>query len=151
MSIEPETVYISGVENKIKIGKLTNNRNLAFGVENIFQEILEEREYSITDDPQRADLIFNAEILYFDVNRTKRNVSVFHSDVEETLVIMRGVLSDKNGKKIRDGVAQESSSEISTSTLITDEGSDKVNQQALSSAIKKTSESLINKLFLNKK
>ncbi len=151
MSIEPETVYISGVENKIKIGKLTNNRNLAFGVKNIFQEILEEREYSITDDPQRADLIFNAEILYFDVNRTKRNVSVFHSDVEETLVIMRGVLSDKNGKKIRDGVAQESSSEISTSTLITDEGSDKVNQQALSSAIKKTSESLINKLFLNKK
>jgi len=151
MSIEPETVYISGVENKIKIGKLTNNRNLSFGVKNIFQEILEEREYSITDDPQRADLIFNAEILYFDVNRTKRNVSVFHSDVEETLVIMRGVLSDKNGKKIRDGVAQESSSEISTSTLITDEGSDKVNQQALSSAIKKTSESLINKLFLNKK
>ncbi len=71
--------------------------------------------------------------------------------MEETLVIMRGVLSDKNGKKIRDGVAQESSSEISTSTLITDEGSDKVNQQALSSAIKKTSESLINKLFLIKK
>jgi hypothetical protein len=149
--MEPETVYISGVENKIKIGKLTNNRNLSFGVKNIFQEILEEQEYSITDDPQRADLIFNAEILYFDVNRTKRNVSVFHSDVEETLVIMRGVLSDKNGKKIREGVAQESSSEISTSTLITDEGSDKVNQQALSSAIKKTSESLINKIFLKKK
>lgn len=151
MAIEPETVYISGVENKIKIGKLTNNRNLSFGVKNIFQEILEEKEYSITDDPQRADLIFSAEILYFDVNRTKRNVSVFHSDVEETLVIMKGTLSDKSGKKIRDGVAQESSSEISTSTLITDEGSDKINQQALSSAIKKTSESLINKIFLDKK
>jgi hypothetical protein len=76
---------------------------------------------------------------------------VFHSDVEETLVIMKGTLTDKSGKKIKDAVAEESSSEISTSTLITDEGSDKINQQALSSAIKKTSESLINKVFFNKK
>jgi hypothetical protein len=57
----------------------------------------------------------------------------------------------KNGKKIKEAVAEESSSEISTSTLITDEGSDKINQQALSSAIKKTSESLINKILFNKK
>jgi hypothetical protein len=64
---------------------------------------------------------------------------------------MRGTLTDKNGKKIKEAVAEESSSEISTSTLITDEGSDKINQQALSSAIKKTSESLINKIFFNKK
>jgi hypothetical protein len=64
---------------------------------------------------------------------------------------MRGKLSDKSGKKLKEVVAEESSSEISTSTLITDEGSDKVNQQALSSAIKKTCESLINKAFFNKK
>ena len=64
---------------------------------------------------------------------------------------MKGVLTDKSGKKIKEAVAEESSSEISTSTLITDEGSDKINQQALSSAIKKTSESLINKVFFNKK
>jgi len=100
---------------------------------------------------ESADLIFSSEIMYFDVNRTKRNISVFHSDVEETLVTMRGTLTDKSGKKIKEAVAEESSSEISTSTLITDEGSDKINQQALSSAIKKTCESLINKVFFNKK
>lgn len=148
---ETRSVYVSAVENKIKIGKLTNNRNLAFGCKNIFEEILQEKEFVIVGEPNSADLIFNAEILYFDVNRTKRNISVFHSDIEETLIVMRGTLTDKNGKKIKEAVAEESSSEISTSTLIIDEGSGKINQQALSSAIKKTSESLINKILFNKK
>ena len=66
--------------------------------------------------------------------------------MEETLVIIKGVIKNNEGKKIKEFVAEESSSEISTSTLITDEGSDKVNQQALSSAIKKTCQTLINKL-----
>lgn len=148
---ETKSVYISGVENKIKIGKLTNNRNLAFGCKNIFEEILQEKDFVIVGDPSSAELIFSAEILYLDVNRTKRNISVFHSDVEETLVVIKGTLTDKNGKKIKEAVAEESSSEISTSTFITDEGSGKINQQALSSALKKTCESLINKAFFNKK
>jgi hypothetical protein len=151
--IEQETknVFVSGVENKVKIGKMTNNKNLAFGCKNIFQEILQDKDFNIVENAESADLIFSAEILYFDVNKTKRNISVFHSDVEETLVVMRGVITDKNGKKIKEAVAEESSSEISTSTLITDEGSGKINQQALSSATKKTCESLINKLLFNKK
>lgn len=43
-------------------------------------------------------------------------------------------------------MAEESSSEISTSTIITGEASETVNQQALSSSIKKTCQTLINKL-----
>ncbi len=130
---------------------MTSNRNLAFGVKNIFQEILQDKEFAIVESQSDADLVFSAELLFFDVNRTKRNISVFHSDVEETLVIIRGILTNKEGKKIKEGVAEESSSEISTSTLITDEGSGKINQQALSSAIKKTCVSLIDKVFINKK
>ena len=148
---DTKKVYISAVENKIKIGKFTGNRNFAFGVKNIFQEILQDKDFSIVEEQSQADLIFSADILYFDVNRTKRNVSVFHSDVEETLVVMKGLLTDNSGKKLKESTAEESSSEISTSSLITDEGSGKVNQQALSSAIKKTCESLINKTFFNKK
>ena len=146
-----QTVCVSNVDNKIKIGKFTGNRNFAFGVKNIFQEILQDKNLDIVESPESADFTINAEILYFDVNRTKRNVSVFHSDVEETLVVMKGLLTDNSGKKLKESTAEESSSEISTSTLITDEGSGKVNQQALSSAIKKTCESLINKIFFNKK
>lgn len=130
---------------------MTSNRNLSFGVKNIFQEILQDKDYSIVETKGETDLIFSAELLYFDVNRTKRNVSVFHSDVEETLVVIKGILTDKNGKKIKESVAEESSSEISTSTLITDEGNDQINQQALSSAIKKTCVSLIEKVLSNKK
>ena len=102
---ETKAVYISGVENKIKIGKLTSNRNLAFGCKNIFEEILQEKDFLIVGDPSSAELIFSAEILYLDVNRTKRNISVFHSDVEETLVVIKGTLTDKNGKKIKEAVA----------------------------------------------
>ncbi len=146
-----KSVYVDKVENKVVIGKLANNRNLAFGAKNIFQEILQDKEFNVVEDREKADLVFSAEILFFDVNKTKTNISVFHSDKEETLVVMKGKLTTKEGKKIKESVAEESSSEFSTSTLITDEGSDKINQQALSSAIKKTCESLINKVFFNKK
>ena len=150
-SVTQKNVYVASVENKIKIGKLATNKNLAFGCKNIFQEILQDKDFAIVESIENADYVLNVEILYFDVNRTKRNISVFHSDVEETLVTMRGSLTDKDGKKIKEAVAEESSTEISTSTLITDEGSGKINQQALSSATKKTCEALINKLLTNKK
>ncbi len=143
---QSKKVYVSDIENRIKIGPVTGNRNFAFGIKNIFQEILQDKNLDIVENSEDTDYIISAEIMYFDVNRTKRNVSVFHSDKEETLVIIKGLIKTKEGKKIKEYVAEESSSEISTSTILTGEGSDTVNQQALSSAIKKTCESLINKL-----
>ncbi len=65
MSIQPETVYISGVENKIKIGKLTNNRNLAFGVKNIFEEILQDKDFTIVEVRSEADVLLNVDLLFF--------------------------------------------------------------------------------------
>jgi hypothetical protein len=147
---QDKSIYTNPVTNSIKIGPLTGNKNLAFGCRNIFQEILQDKDFTITSSPESSDYVLTVDILYFDVNRTKKNISVFHSDKEETLVIMKGLLSDKSGNKIKESVAQESSSEISTSTLITDAGSDKINQQSLSIAIKKTCESLINKLLEKK-
>ena len=66
---------------------MAQNRNLGFGCKNIFLEILQDKNYDIVASQSDAEMVFKAEVLYFDVNRTKRNVSVFHSDVEETLVI----------------------------------------------------------------
>ena len=147
-SAQSQKVFLGSVENKVLMGKMAGNRNLGFGCKNIFLEVLQDKDYDIVNSQADADLIFKAEVLYFDVNKTKRNVSVFHSDVEETLVIIKGYLTNKDGKKIKDAVAEESSSEFSTSTLITDEGSTEINQQALSQAIKKTCVSLINKIFI---
>ena len=146
-TVSAQKVFLGGVENKVISGRMAQNRNLGFGCKNVFLEALEDKNYDIVANQADADLVFKAEVLYFDVNKTKRNVSVFHSDVEETLVIIKGYLYNKDGKKVKDAVAEESSSEFSTSTLITDEGSTEINQQALSQAIKKTCVALINKIF----
>ena len=52
----------------------------------------------------------------------------------------------KDGKKIKQEFAEGKSSEISTSTIIIDEGG-KFNQESASSAIKKTTINLIEKLL----
>ena len=52
----------------------------------------------------------------------------------------------KDGKKIKDVIVEESSSEVSMSTLIVD-GGGKFNQTSLSNALKKGSGKLITKLF----
>ena len=105
---DPKSVYVDKVENKVVIGKMANNRNLAFGAKNIFQEILQDKDFVIVEDREKADLVFSAEILFFDVNKTKTNISVFHSDKEETLVVMKGRLTTKEGKKIKDKIIYRS-------------------------------------------
>ena len=57
---------------------------------------------------------------------------------------MKGVLTH-NGKKVKEAVIEESSAEISMSTLIIDNGG-KFNQTSLSNALKKASVALIIKL-----
>jgi hypothetical protein len=57
---------------------------------------------------------------------------------------MKGVLTH-NGKKVKEAVVEESSAEISMSTLIIDNGG-KFNQTSLSNALKKASVALITKL-----
>ena len=90
--VHAQKVFLGTVENKVIMGKMAGNRNLGFGCKNIFLEILQDKNYDIVNNQSDADLVFKAEILFFDVNKTKRNVSVFHSNVEETLVIIKGYL-----------------------------------------------------------
>jgi hypothetical protein len=51
-----------------------------------------------------------------------------------------------DGKKIKEVIVEEESSEISMSTLIVDNGGN-FNQQSLSNALKKASDTLVTKLF----
>ena len=85
------------------------------------------------------------EIIYLDVLTTKKNVSVFHKNEEEVVVRMKGILY-KEGKKEKEIIVEEGSSEISMSTLIVDEGG-QFNQTSLSNAIKKTCDKLVTKLL----
>lgn len=140
--VAEDHVWVDGVENKVKIGKLAGNRNLEFGVKNILEEYLQDKGYDLT--PAATQKI-KVEIVYLDVLTTKKNVSVFHKNEEEVVIRMKGILY-KDGKKEKEIMVEESSSEISMSTLIVDQGG-KFNQTSLSNALKKTADKLVTKLF----
>ena len=139
---EEEHIWVESVENQVKIGKLAGNRNLAFGVKNILEEYLQEAGYDLSKD---APYKLKVNIVYLDVLSTKTNIGVFHKGEDETVVRLHGILY-KEGKKVKEVVVEEGSSEISMSTLIVDDGG-KFNQTSLSNALKKASDSLIKKLF----
>ena len=142
MYVAEDHVWVDGVENQVKIGKLAGNRNLAFGVKNILEEYIQEKGYDLSKD---APYHLKVNIVYLDVLSTKTNISVFHKGEEEVVVRLQGILY-KDGKKEKEVVVEESSSEISMSTLIVDEGG-KFNQTSLSNALKKASDKLITKLL----
>jgi hypothetical protein len=137
-------IWVESVENKVKIGKLAGNRKLEFGVKNILEEYLQERGLDLSQDATQR---LKVEIIFLDVLTTKSNISVFHRGEQEVVIRLRGILY-KDGKKEKEVIVEESSSEISMSTLIVDEGG-KFNQTSLSNALKKASDKLITKL-LNK-
>jgi len=135
-------IWVESVENQVKIGKLAGNRNLAFGVKSILEEYVQEKGYDLSESAQYK---LKVNIVYLDVLTTKTNISVFHKGEEEVVVRLQGILY-KEGKKEKEVVVEESSSEISMSTLIVDEGG-KFNQTSLSNALKKASDKLITKLL----
>jgi hypothetical protein len=136
-------IFVSSVKNKVVMGSLAGNRNLEFGVQNILDEFIVE-EKDLVLNPYAIKTI-EVEILYLDVLKTQSNLSVFHKNTDAVVIRMRGKLLNK-GKVIKTVVVEESAEEVSMSTLLIDEGG-KFNQQNLSTAIKKSCNSLINKLL----
>jgi hypothetical protein len=139
-------IWVESVTNQVKIGKLAGNRNLEFGLKNILEEFLQEKGLDLAPSATQR---LKVDIIYLDVLTTKKNISVFHSNEEEVVIRLRGTLY-KDGKKDKEVMVEESSSEISMSTLIVDEGG-KFNQTSLSNALKKGCDKLITKLLVEKK
>jgi hypothetical protein len=135
-------IYVEKVTNKVVIGKLAGNRNLEFGVKNVLEEFLQDKGYNLSSDAEQK---LKVEIVYLDVLTTKKNVSVFHKNEQEVVIRLKGILY-KEGIKVKEVIVEESSSEISMSTLIVDEGG-KFNQTSLSNALKKGCDKLITKLL----
>lgn len=137
-----EPITVAPVENKVQIGQLAGNRNIAFGVKNILEEYLVVKEYDLSED---SKTVIKVEILYLDVFKSESNISVFHRSTDAVVIRLRGKLL-KDGKVIKQAIVEESAEEVSMSTLLIDEGGN-FNQQNLSSALKKSCNSLINKLL----
>jgi len=135
-------IWVQSVTNKVVIGKLAGNRNLEFGVKNVLEEYLQEKGLNLSPDAENK---LKVEIVYLDVLTTKKNISVFHKNEQEVVIRLKGILY-KEGIKVKEVIVEESSSEISMSTLIVDEGG-KFNQTSLSNALKKGCDKLITKLL----
>lgn len=138
------SIFILPIKNNIKIGSLSGNINLTLGVKNILEEALLDKEFNISGNIENSDYTLQTELIYFDIVRTNSNISVFHKDNNETIIRMRGILY-KGNKKVKEIIVEESSSEISSSTLaISYDGS--FNQQTARNAVKKTCIKLIETL-----
>lgn len=137
-----ESINISSVENKVVMGQLAGNRNLAFGVKGIMEEFLQEQDYTINPYAEKK---IEIEILYLDVIKNQSNLSVFHRNSDAVVIRMRARLiqDDKVKKTV---IVEESAEEVSMAALVIDQGG-KFNQTNLSSALKKSCESIINKLL----
>lgn len=136
VSFSQETkIYVGEIKNSIKIGSLAGNKNLVLGIKNIAEEAIMDKGYTLVANNDSTYKI-SFEVVYFDVMQTSAGVSVFHKNDNETIIRIKGVLT-KGGKKIKEYLGTGKSSEISTSTMIIDEGGG-FNQASARSALKKT-------------
>ena len=138
---------MGSVTNQIKLGPMKGNKNLTLGLKNIAEEAILDKsdKLVLVDEAESGTYTLNMDIVYFDIQQTSTGVSVFHKTDNETIIRIKGTLL-LDGKKVKDYVATGTSSEISTSTMIIDEGGG-FNQASARSALKKTIINLIDKLL----
>ena len=136
-----QEVKIGKVENKIEIGDLAGNRDLAFGVTNVLEEVIQDIGYDLNPN---SNLEITVDILFFDVKKNNVQLAVYSKNTDIYTIIARASLY-KNGKKKKQVTAKGQAKSISTATLVVDEGG-KFSQTNVSTAIKKLCEQLITKL-----
>ena len=142
-SVVAQEVQIGTVENKIVIGDLAGNRNFAFGVKNVLEEVVQDAGYDLNPN---STTIITVDLLFFDVKKTNVQLAVYQKNTDTYKIIARASLY-KDGKKKKIATVQGEAKSISTATLIIDEGG-KFSQANVSTAIKKLCEDLIDKLKL---
>lgn len=136
-----QEINIGEVTNEIIMGPQMGNRDLAFGVKNILEEVVQDYGYDLNPN---AELEIQVQILFFDVDKTNMQIGVFGKQTDVTKIVARGVLL-KNGKKKKMILGKGTAKAISTSTIVIDEGG-KFSQANVSTAMKKLCEQLIKKL-----
>jgi hypothetical protein len=138
------SIYILPVKNSIKMGLLAGNVNLTLGVKNILSEALADKEYQLALTQDSSDYTLQADLIYFDIMTMGSNLSVFHKSEAKTIIRIKGTLY-KGDKKVKETIVEESSSEISSSTIAIDNGGG-FNQQAARQAVKKACIKLVENL-----
>jgi len=142
-SLTAQEIKIGDVSNEIRLGKLAGNRDLAFGVQNVLEEVIQDQGYDLNPN---SSLEITVDILFFDVKKNNVQLAVYSKNTDIYTIIARATLL-KNGKKKKQVTAKGQAKSISSATLVVDEGG-KFSQTNVSTAIKKLCEQLITKLKL---
>ena len=137
-----QELKIGDVQNNIVLGDLAGNRDLAFGVKNVLEEVVQDYGYDL--NPNSNNLL-EVELLFFDVQKNNMQLAVYAKNIDVYQIVAKGTYFD--GKKKRKAVAKGTAKSISTATLVIDQGG-KFSQANVSTAIKKLCEDLIRKLKL---
>jgi len=138
-----KTIFIRKVENQIVAGDLAGNRNLEFGVANILEEALQDKYYDIYPD---SEYQLEVNILFFGTQQAGAQLAIYQRNVTITNIILEGTLY-KGNKKVKSKVVKGQSKDISTATLIINDGGN-FSQASVSTALKKACIELIDKLKL---
>ena len=138
-----ETIQVGEVNNKIELGPFAGSRDLAFGVQSILEEAIQDKGYNLS---YNAKTQIQVDLLFFDVQKTNVQIAVYSKNTDEYQIIARASLI-VNGKKKKQVIAKGTAKEVSTATLIIDEGG-QFSQANVSTALKKVCVQLIDKLKL---
>ena len=140
-SVVAQEVKIGNVTNQIQLGDFAGNRDLAFGVQFVLEEVVQDAGYDLNPN---SELSIDVDLLFFDIQKNNIQLAVYSKNTDVYTIIARATLY-KNGKKKKIATAKGQAKSISTATLIIDEGG-KFSQANVSTAIKKLCEQLIEKL-----
>ena len=142
-SITAQEIKIGTISNQIVLGDFAGNRDLAFGVKNVLEEVTQDLGFDLNPN---SSLEITVDLLFFDVKKNNVQLAVYSKNTDIYTIIARASLY-KNGKKKKQVTAKGQAKSISTATLVVDEGG-KFSQTNVSTAIKKLCEQLITKLKL---
>ena len=140
-SLTAQEVKMGKVTNQIVLGDFAGNRDLAFGVQNILEEVIQDAGYDLNPN---SSLEITVDILFFDVKKNNIQLAVYSKNTDVYTIIARATLF-KNGKKKKIVNAKGQAKSISTATLVIDEGG-KFSQANVSTAMKKLCDQLVSKL-----
>jgi len=140
-SVVAQEVKIGNVTNQIILGDLAGNRDLAFGVQNVLEEVVQDAGYDLNPN---SSLEITVDLLFFDVKKNNVQLAVYSKNTDIYTIIARATLY-KDGKKKKMATAKGQAKSISIATLVVDEGGE-FSQANVSTAIKKLCDELITKL-----
>ena len=141
LTVTAQEIKIGTISNQIVLGDFAGNRDLAFGVRNVLEEVTQDMGFDLNPN---SSLDITVDLLFFDVKKNNVQLAVYSKNTDIYTIIARATLL-KNGKKKKQVTAKGQAKSISTATLVVDEGG-KFSQTNVSTAIKKLCEQLISKL-----